>query len=161
MSHGIHHQRVCKWTKDRCHALREPLAEWCPQTIPLRHRHEIAVPIHGILLRFHLATSTSRKDGLQRYKEGKTSQQSVPSKTQDFLQGNPLTRRPCQGDEFEIMIFEAKGQNAGIYGICQKMFAIWTFISIGRCVTQVKKMRFGLRGELILLFKGKKKTFEI
>ena len=55
----------------------------------------------------------------------------------------PVDSPPCKGDEFEIMIFEAKGQNAGIYGICQKMFAIWTFISIGRCVTQVKKMRFG------------------
>ena len=43
-------------------------------------------------------------------------------------QGN---RRPCKGDEFEIMIFEAKGQNAGICGTCQKMAFIW----IGRRVT--------------------------
>ena len=27
--------------------------------------------------------------------------------------GNRLTRRPCKGDEFEILIFEAKRQNAG------------------------------------------------
>ena len=51
--------------------------------------------------------------------------------------GNRLTRRPCKGDEFEIVIFEAKRQNAGICGTCQKMFAIWTFISNGRRVTQV------------------------
>ena len=47
------------------------------------------------------------------------------------IQGNRLTRRPCKGDEFEIMIFEAKGQNAGICGTCQKMAFIW----IGRRVT--------------------------
>ena len=52
-------------------------------------------------------------------------------------QGNRLTRRPCKGDEFEILNFEAKGQNAGICGTCQKMFAIWTFLSIGRRVTHV------------------------
>ena len=68
--------------------------------------------------------------------------------------GNRLTRRPCKGDEFEIVIFEAKRQNAGICGTCQKMFAIWTFISIGRRVAQVSKFAFGLRSESILLFKG-------
>ena len=47
-------------------------------------------------------------------------------------QGNRLTRRPCKGDKFEIEIFEAKRQNAGICGTCQKIFATWTFISIGR-----------------------------
>ena len=47
-----------------------------------------------------------------------------------------LTRRPCKGDEFEILIFEAKRQNAGICRSRQKMFATWTFISIGRRVTQ-------------------------
>ena len=47
-------------------------------------------------------------------------------------QGNWLTRRPCKGDKFEIEIFEAKKQNAGICGTCQKIFATWTFISIGR-----------------------------
>ena len=51
-------------------------------------------------------------------------------------QGNRLTRRPCKGDEFEILIFEAKRQNAGICRSRQKMFATWTFISIGRRVTQ-------------------------
>ena len=50
--------------------------------------------------------------------------------------GNRLTRRPCKGDEFEILIFEAKRQNAGICGSRQKMFATWTFISVGRRVTQ-------------------------
>jgi hypothetical protein len=44
----------------------------------------------------------------------------------DEKQGNRLTRRPCSGDEFEIAIFEAKRQNPGICGTCQKMFAIWT-----------------------------------
>jgi len=50
--------------------------------------------------------------------------------------GNRLTRRPCKGDEFEILIFEAKRQNAGICRSRQKMFATWTFLSIGRRVTQ-------------------------
>ena len=71
-------------------------------------------------------------------------------------QGNRLTRRPCKGDEFEIVISEAKRQNAGICGTCQKMFAIWTFISIGRRVTQVSKFAFRMRGESILLFNGLK-----
>ena len=35
-------------------------------------------------------------------------------------QGNRLTRRPCKGDEFEILIFEAKRQNAGICRSRQK-----------------------------------------
>ena len=43
----------------------------------------------------------------------------------------PVDSPPCKGDEFEIMIFEAKGQNAGICGTCQKMAFIW----IGRRVT--------------------------
>ena len=47
-------------------------------------------------------------------------------------QGNRLIRRPCKGDKFEIEIFEAKRQNAGICGTCQKIFATWAFISIGR-----------------------------
>jgi len=51
-------------------------------------------------------------------------------------QGNRLTPRPCKGDEFEILIFEGKRQNAGICRSRQKMFATWTFISIGRRVTQ-------------------------
>ena len=51
-------------------------------------------------------------------------------------QGNRLTRRPCKGDEFEILTFNSKRQNAGICGSRQKMFATWTFISIGRRVTQ-------------------------
>ena len=66
--------------------------------------------------------------------------------------GNRLTRRPCKGDEFEIVIFEAKRQNAGICGTCQKMFATRTFISIGRRVTQAHKFTFRPRGESILLF---------
>ena len=40
------------------------------------------------------------------------------------------------------------------------MFATWTFISIGRRVTQVSKFAFRLRSESILLFKGWKKTLE-
>ena len=50
--------------------------------------------------------------------------------------GNRLTRRPCKGDEFEILIFEGKRQNAGICRSRQKMFATRTFISTGRPVTQ-------------------------
>ena len=49
-------------------------------------------------------------------------------------QGNRLTRRPCKGDEFEILIFEGKRQNAGICRSRQKMIATWTSISIGRRV---------------------------
>ena len=41
--------------------------------------------------------------------------------------------------------------------MCQKMFAKWTFMSIGRRVTQVSKFAFRLRSESILLFKGLKK----
>ena len=41
------------------------------------------------------------------------------------------------------------------------MFATWTFISIGRRVTQKWKFAFRLRGDSILLFKGQKKTLEI
>ena len=51
-------------------------------------------------------------------------------------QGNRLTRRPCKGDEFEIVIFEGKRENAGICRSRQKMCTTWTFISIGRRVTQ-------------------------
>ena len=43
-------------------------------------------------------------------------------------------------------------------GLVKKMFAIWTFISIDRRVTQVSKFAFGLRGESILIFKGSKKN---
>ena len=49
--------------------------------------------------------------------------------------GDQLTRRPCKGDAFEIEIFMAKKQNAGICGTCQKKFATWRFISIGGHVT--------------------------
>ena len=55
--------------------------------------------------------------------------------------GNRLTRRPCKGDKFEILISDAKRQNAGICRSRQKMFATWTFISIGRrqaCDSRVK-----------------------
>ena len=31
-----------------------------------------------------------------------------------------MTRRPCKGDKSEIEMFEAKRQNAGICGTCQK-----------------------------------------
>jgi hypothetical protein len=48
----------------------------------------------------------------------------------------PVDSRPCKGGEFEILILEAKRQNAGICRSRQKMFATWTFISIGRRVTQ-------------------------
>jgi len=60
----------------------------------------------------------------------------VNAENQLKKKGNRLTRRPCKGDEFEILIFEAKRQNAGIRRSRQKMFATWTFISVGRCVTQ-------------------------
>ena len=71
---------------------------------------------------------------------------------------NRLTRRPCKGDEFEILILEAKRQDAGICRSRQKLFATWTFISIGRRVTQEWKFAFRLRGDSILLFKGPKKN---
>ena len=76
----------------------------------------------------------------------------------------PWTRQPVdsplllKGDTFEIEIFEAKRQNAGICGTCQNMFATWTFISIGRRVTQVQKNAFRLRGEFILFFECLKKN---
>jgi hypothetical protein len=41
------------------------------------------------------------------------------------------------------------------------MFATWTFISIGRRVTQEWKFAFRLCCDSILLFKGRKKTLEI
>ena len=53
-----------------------------------------------------------------------------------YKQGNRLTRRPCKGDKFEILIFDAKRQNAGICRSRQKFFATWTVISVGRRVTQ-------------------------
>ena len=71
--------------------------------------------------------------------------------------GNRLTRRPCKGDEFEIVIFEGKRENAGICRSRQKMCTTWTFISIGRRVTQGWKFEFRLRGDSIFLFKGEKK----
>ena len=55
------------------------------------------------------------------------------------------------------MFFEAKRQNAGICGTCQEMFAIWTFISTGRRVTQVSKCVFYLRVEAFSLQPGWKK----
>ena len=64
-------------------------------------------------------------------------------------QGNRLTPRPCKGDEFEILIFEGTRQNAGICRSRQEMFATWTFISIGRRVTQEC-------GDSILLLQGQK-----
>ena len=66
-----------------------------------------------------------------------------------------------RGDEFEILIFEAKRQNAGICRSRQKMFATWTFISIGRRVTQEWKFAFRLRGWLDFARQGSKKTLEI
>ena len=66
--------------------------------------------------------------------------------------GNRLTRCLCNGDKFEIEIFEAKRQKAGICGACSKMFATWISISIGRRVTQVQKCGFRLRSESVLIF---------
>ena len=78
-----------------------------------------------------------------------------------YKQGNRLTRRPCKGDEFEIVIFEGKRENAGICRSRQKMCTTWTFISIGRRVTQEWKFEFRLRGDSIFLFKGEKKNIRI
>ena len=64
----------------------------------------------------------------------------------------PVDSPPCKGDKIEIEIFEAKRQNAGICGTCQKVFARWTFISIGRRMTQVQNCAFRLHGESILFF---------
>ena len=58
-----------------------------------------------------------------------------------------MSRRPCKGDKLEIEIFEAKGHNAAMRGTCQKIFATWTFMSIGKRVTQVQKITVRLRGE--------------
>ena len=74
--------------------------------------------------------------------------------------GNRLTRRPCKGDEFEIVIFEGKRENDSICRSRQKVCTTWTFISIGRRVTQEWKFEFRLRGDSIFLFKGEKKTLE-
>ena len=49
-------------------------------------------------------------------------------------------------------------KNAGICRSRQKMFATWTFISIGRRVTQEWKFAFRLRGDSILPFKGQIKN---
>ena len=84
------------------------------------------------------------------------------SSTKLLKLGSRLTRRPCKGDGFEILIFKAnKRQNAGICRSRQKMFATPTFISTGRRVTQEWKFAFRLRVDSILLFKGQKKTLEI
>jgi len=57
--------------------------------------------------------------GNQKFK----SQKGQNRKTNSIRkQGNRLTWRPCKGDEFEILIFEAKRQNAGICGTCSKCF---------------------------------------
>ena len=66
------------------------------------------------------------------YSDGASSHAGFPAQKQ----GNRLTRRPCKGDEFEIVIFEGKRENAGICRSRQKMCTTWTFISIGRRVTQ-------------------------
>ena len=70
-----------------------------------------------------------------------------------FTQGNWLTRRPCNGDEFEIRIFEAKTQNAGICRSCPKRLLI-----IGTRVIQVQTLAIRLRSDVIFLFKGLQKT---
>ena len=98
-------------------------------------------------------------DRVQRkglYSDGASSHAGFPAQKQ----GNRLTRRPCKGDEFEIVIFEGKRENAGICRSRQKMCTTWTFISIGRRVTQGWKFEFRLRGDSIFLFKGEKKTLE-
>jgi hypothetical protein len=53
----------------------------------------------------------------------------------DMENKEPVDSRPCKGGEFEILILEAKRQNAGICRSRPKMFATWTFSSIGRRVT--------------------------
>ena len=86
---------------------------------------------------------------------------SIFKKNINQKQGSRLTRRPCKGDEFEILIFEAKRQNAGICRRRQRMFATWTLILIGRRVTQEWKFAFRLLSDSILLFTGQQKTLEI
>ena len=68
-------------------------------------------------------------------------------RTKGHKQGNRLSRHPCKGDKLEIEIFEAKGHNVAMCGTCQKIFATWTFMSIGKRVTQVQKLTVRLRGE--------------
>ena len=59
-------------------------------------------------------------------------------------QGNRLTRK---GDKFEIEIFEAKRQNAGICGTCQRMFATWQACdsSSKKCISPARWVNFVLR----------------
>ena len=107
----------------------------------------------------HILVTITRQCGEIPQDTYGTSESAGPTTVRKL--GNRLTRRPCKGDEFEILIFEAKRQNAGICRSRQKLFATWTFISIGKRVTQEWKFAFRLRGDSILLFKGPKKTLEI
>ena len=56
-----------------------------------------------------------------------------------------------------VMTVEAQRQNAGICKTCEKRWLIWTFISIGRRVTQEQTIAFRLRGDAIFVFKGEQK----
>ena len=113
-----------------------------------------------ILLVWCPALPHAMDDSFDRHRAARKVAWFLKNRRHIEKQGNRLTRRPCKGDEFEILIFEAKRQNAGICRSRQKMFATWTFISIGRRVTQEWKFEFRLRGDSIFLFKGEKKTLE-
>ena len=74
--------------------------------------------------KFECAKKTIHGRTLPKEQNNVTKSVFVFSRWRHAKQGNRLTPRPCNGDEFEITIFEAKGQNVGICGICQSMFAI-------------------------------------
>ena len=85
----------------------------------------------------HTNTQTHKQPNTQTHKQPHTQTTThTNNHTHTHKQGNRLTRRPCKGDEFEIVIFEGKRENAGICRSRQKMCTTWTFISIGRRVTQ-------------------------
>ena len=60
--------------------------------------------------------------------------------------GNRLTRRPCKGDEFEIPIFEAKRQNAGICNM--DIHFDWQACDsrVEICVSPARWLDFALQG---------------
>ena len=75
--------------------------------------------------------------------------------------GNRLTRRPCKGDEFEILIFEGKRQNAGICRSRQKMFANGHSFRLAGVWLKSENLRFACAVTRFCSSRVKKKTLEI
>ena len=71
--------------------------------------------------------------------------------------GHWLTRHPCKGDEFEILIFEAKKQNADIRRSRQSLQHGHSYFDWQACDSRVKICVSRLRNDSILLFKGQKR----